>query len=64
MIQEPVAKDHLRSWGYLFESLGWMKPGGAESMRNVRALRRIASMPASIAVFAGRADRIHALAVR
>jgi SAM-dependent methyltransferase len=64
VIQEPVTKDHLRSWGYLFETLGFLRPGGAESMRNVRALRRIASMPAAVAVFAGRADRIHALATR
>ena len=64
IVQEPLTKDHLRSWGYVLESLGMMRSGGAESVRNVRALRRIASIPGTLAVATGRADRIHALARR
>jgi SAM-dependent methyltransferase len=64
VLHEPLTKDHLRSWGYVLEGLGLRPPGTAESVRNVRLLRRLASPIATASAVAGRGDRIHAFAAR
>jgi hypothetical protein len=64
VIQEPVTKDHIRSWVYLFRFLGLIKGTDPNRYMDKAVANLFAYAPMTVAMFIGRSDRLHVIAER
>lgn len=64
IVQETLAKDHIRSWVYRLQAAGWLRGKDPDRYSEKRWLQALAAIPVLLASLLGRADRFHVVAKR
>ncbi len=64
IVQETLAKDHIRSWVYRFQAAGWLSGRNPDDYMDKRWLQGLVAIPMLLASVVGRSDRFHVVARR